>query len=256
MRSWLSGDSGLSAVKPVVFLRNLIKVDTQAVSDLAQGNRHAARAEVVTALDETAGLAAAEQPLESLRRRGRCPSAPRHRNARGSRGCAPKRPDRAADAIAAGAPAQKDDDVARLGLLATHVIGRGRRDDGADLHALCDIARMIQLVDRACGQADLVAAVGTGSRRRPSSSLRCGSLPSSVTDLFEAVVTTPASCCAWYTWLRPESRVADSYRQTRCRATAERLGVSVGWLCVSFLKVKPVLVASRRRRPYTSPCRR
>ena len=53
-------DGELSAVKAVVFLRDLIEIDAQAVGDLAQGNRHATRAEVVAALDEAAGLAAAE----------------------------------------------------------------------------------------------------------------------------------------------------------------------------------------------------
>ena len=120
MRSWLSEIAGLSAVKAVVFLRNLIEVDTQAVSDLAQGNRHAARAEVVTALDETAGLAATEQPLKLALDRG---VALLHLGTAMLKALEVVRlrgTGRAADAIAAGAPAQKDDDVARLGLLATH----------------------------------------------------------------------------------------------------------------------------------------
>ena len=66
----------------------------------------------------------------------------------------------AADAVAAGAPAEQDDLVAGLGLLAAHVArGRGAHH-GADLHALGHVARVVELGDLPRGEADLVAVAG------------------------------------------------------------------------------------------------
>ncbi len=64
---------------------------------------------------------------------------------------------RAANAVTTRAPAKQHDYVAGGGSLAPHVIGRRGTYHGANLHALGDIARMIELGDLACGQADLVA---------------------------------------------------------------------------------------------------
>ena len=147
---------------------------------------------------------------------------------------------RAADAIAAGTPAQKNDDVARLGLLATHVIGRGRRDDGTDFHALGDIARMIQLVDRACGQADLVAVgrVAGGGRRHELAlrklafkRFRHGGRGVTRTGYAHRLVHVAA----------PRKRVADSTPQTRSRA-AERLDLGGMVVRLVLEEIEPVLV--------------
>ena len=151
------GDGQLGAVKAVVLLRHLVEVDEQAVGQLADGHGHAARAEVVAALDQLASVAPTEQALD-LALHGRV--ALLHLGAaaferfqlvrlRGTRG--------AADAVAAGAAAQQHHHVARRGRLATHVIGRGGAHHGADLHALRGVTGMVQLVHLAGRQADLVA---------------------------------------------------------------------------------------------------
>ncbi len=57
------GDGELGAVEAVVLLGHAIQVDEQAVGQLAHGHRHAARAEVVAALDHAARVAATEQAL-------------------------------------------------------------------------------------------------------------------------------------------------------------------------------------------------
>ena len=64
------GDSELGAVQAVVLLGHGIKVDIQAVGKLAHGNRDAAGAKVVAALDQAAGVAAAEQALQLALDRG------------------------------------------------------------------------------------------------------------------------------------------------------------------------------------------
>ena len=151
------GDGELRAVQALVLLRHLVQIDEQAVGQLAHGHGHAARAEVVAALDHAARVAAAEQALD-LALHGRV--ALLHLGAaaferfqlvrlRGTRG--------AADAVAAGAAAQQHHHVARRGRLATHVIGRGGAHHGADLHALRGVTGMVQLVHLAGRQADLVA---------------------------------------------------------------------------------------------------
>ncbi len=63
----------------------------------------------------------------------------------------------ATDAVAARAAAQQDDLVARGRGLTAHMVGGSGRDDRADLHALGHIAGMVDLVDLAGGQTDLVA---------------------------------------------------------------------------------------------------
>ena len=63
-------DSELGAVQAVVLLGHGIKVDIQAIGKLAHGDRDAAGAKVVAALDQTAGIAAAEQTLQLALDRG------------------------------------------------------------------------------------------------------------------------------------------------------------------------------------------
>ena len=57
------GNRQLGAVKALVFLRNLGKIDEQSVSQLADCDRYAARAEVVAALDQARNLLIAEETL-------------------------------------------------------------------------------------------------------------------------------------------------------------------------------------------------
>ena len=58
------GDRKLGAVQPLVLLAHGVKLDGKAVGQLADGNRHAARAKVVAALDEARHLAVSEQALD------------------------------------------------------------------------------------------------------------------------------------------------------------------------------------------------
>ena len=70
----------------------------------------------------------------------------------------------AAAAVAARAPAEQYDEVPRHGFLSYDVsLGRGGHDR-AYLHALCDVAGVVELVHQARGEADLVA-VGAVARR-------------------------------------------------------------------------------------------
>ena len=151
------GDGKLGAVKALVLLGDGIQVDEQAVCDLARGNGYAACTKVVAALDELAGLAAAEQTLQlTLNRR----VALLNLGAAGldrRRGMGFGRAGGTADAVAAGATAQQDDGVAGRRGLAAHMPCRRCRHNGADLHALGSIAGMIELVDLARRKSDLVA---------------------------------------------------------------------------------------------------
>ena len=66
----------------------------------------------------------------------------------------------AADAVPAGAPAEKDDDVARIGIFTDHVFSGSSSHHRTDLHPLGHIARMIDLLYISGGQTDLVAIGG------------------------------------------------------------------------------------------------
>ena len=63
-------------------------------------------------------------------------------------------------AVAAGAAAQQNDDVAGGGALAADMGSGGGAHDRADLHPLCHIAGVIDLIHLTGGQADLVAVGG------------------------------------------------------------------------------------------------
>ena len=63
----------------------------------------------------------------------------------------------AADAVTAGATAEQDDPVAGGRGLTAHMVGRGGGHDRAHLHALGHIAGVVDLVDLAGGEPDLVA---------------------------------------------------------------------------------------------------
>ena len=160
-------DRQLRAVKAFVLLRHLVEVHIQAVRKLSDSHGHAAGAEIIAALDKARRIAAAEQALQ-LAFDGRI--ALLHFSAvllqgfdvvrlGGARGTA--------DAVATGATTQQDDHVAGLRLLAAHMVGRCGAHDGAHLHALGNIAGMVDFVDLAGRQANLVAvgAVACGCLR-------------------------------------------------------------------------------------------
>ena len=153
-------DSELGAVQAVVLLGHGVQVHVQAVGKLAYGDRDAAGAKVVAALDQAAGVAAAEEALQLALDRS---VALLDLGARGLDGLGVLGlggAGGAADAVTAGAAAQQDDLVGGGGALAAHVVCRGSAHDGADLHALGHVAGVIELVDLAGGKADLVAVAG------------------------------------------------------------------------------------------------
>ncbi len=62
-----------------------------------------------------------------------------------------------ADAITACAAAKKDDAIARVGIETLNCGARGGTHNSADFHALCSIARVVNLLNIAGGKANLVA---------------------------------------------------------------------------------------------------
>ena len=169
------GDGKLGAVQTVVLLGYSIQVNVQAVGQLADGDRYTARAEVVAAADHAGDVAVAEQALD-LALLGRV--ALLHFSAAGlerSFGVLFGGTGGAAAAVAAGLAAEQDDHVAGFGHLADDILQRGRADHRADLHALGDITRVIDLMHQPGREADLVA-VGRIARRRGLAQLALGQL--------------------------------------------------------------------------------
>ena len=82
------GDRQFGAVQTVVLLRNGVQVDVKAVGQLADGDRYAARAEVVAAADHAGNIAVAEQALDLALLGPGCPSAPQRRRSRATPRCA------------------------------------------------------------------------------------------------------------------------------------------------------------------------
>ena len=153
-------DGQLGAVQTLVLLGYLVQVDVQAVGQLADGNGNAAGTKVVAALDHLAGILAAEQALQlaldgriALLHLGTAVLKAVQLVCLGGAGSA-------ADAVTAGAAAQQHDHIAGSGALAADVGGRGSTHNGTDLHALCHIAGVVDLVHLTGSQTDLVAVGG------------------------------------------------------------------------------------------------
>ena len=169
------GDGDLRAVQARILLRDLVEVDVEARCQLADGDRNAAGAEVVALLDEQADLRSPEHALQ-LPLGGRVAlldlSAA---DLDGGRGVDLGGAGGTADAVAAGLTAEQDDDVARVGVGADHIFAGSGRHDGADLHALRDIIRMIDFFDITGRKTDLVS-VGAVAPRRFGDQLSLGKL--------------------------------------------------------------------------------
>ena len=169
------GDRKLGTVEALILLAHGVELDLEAVGQLADGDRHTARAEVVAALDEAGDLAVSEQALDlALFGRVALLDLARH-GGEGLHIVALRRTGRAADAVTARAAAEQDNDVARGGTLAHNVLGGRRGDDRAALKAFGNVALVVELGDMARGKADLVA-VGRISRRRGLRQLALGEL--------------------------------------------------------------------------------
>ena len=63
----------------------------------------------------------------------------------------------AAAAVAAGTSAHQNDDVTGITVLSLNIGARSSTHDGTDLHTLCNIVRMIDLIHKAGSQTDLVS---------------------------------------------------------------------------------------------------
>ena len=169
------GNGQLRAVQALVLAGHAVEVNVQTIGQLADGHAHAACAKVVAALDQPRHLALAEEALELALHDG---IALLHLGAAGFQtlhlvhlGAAR----RAAAAVAAGAPAQKDDHIAGRGLLTAHVTLRGRAHHRADLQPLGRVAGVVHLVHQPGRQTDLVA-VGAVSLRGGGDELSLGQL--------------------------------------------------------------------------------
>ena len=233
------GDCQLGAVQAVVLAGHAVQVDEQAVCQLADCNADAACAEVVAALDHAACVATAEQALDLAFYRGvallyfRAAACEAFHLVRlGGAGCA-------ADAVTAGAAAQKDDAVAGCGGFAAYVVSGGCAYDGADFHALGHVAGVVQLIYLAGCQADLVAVarVAAGS---VGDQLTLGQLAG---DGFaygdQGVCSTGDAHCLVYVAATGE-RVADSAADAGCCAAE---GLDFRGMVVGFVleQVQPFL---------------
>ena len=154
------GNRQFRAIQALVLFRNLVEIDIQAVSKLANGNGNAASTEIVATLDQTACVTATEQTLQltldrsvTLLHFGTVKLQRLNIVSLGRAGGA-------TNAVTAGTAAEQNDLVARSGGFAAHMICRSRGHNRTDLHTLGHIARVIDLVDLTGGKTDLVAIRG------------------------------------------------------------------------------------------------
>ena len=150
-------DGHFGAVEALVFGSDRVQVDAQSVGQLADSHAHAAGTEVVGLLHQAGNFRAAEEVLYLAFLGG---VAFLHLGGAGVEGFFVVflgRARGAADAVAARAPAEHDDDVARLWPLATHMIHRRGTHHGPDFQSLGAVVVVVNLAHMRGGQAYLVA---------------------------------------------------------------------------------------------------
>ena len=166
---------------PSYFLGTAFKIDFQAVGQLADGHANAARAEIIAALDQPATPPGCGTGAGVCAPPARCPSAPPRRRFQRrlaswdlEEPVAPPQPSRPVR------PPSRITTSPGAGVSRAHVSLRSRAHHRADLHALCGISVVINLVHKARLQGRSGCRRSCSPRRRSSTSLRCGSLPGSV----------------------------------------------------------------------------
>ena len=171
---------------PSYFFGTCVQVDVQAVGQLADGHGYAACAEIVAALDQPGDLPVAEQPLDlpllgrvallHLRSR-RSPADCGGMALGGAGGAAAAVPCRCVR------PAGSSRSPGAGAFTADYIVSRRRADHRADLHALGDIAGMIDLVHHDPWQGRSGCHRSCNRPQRSCVILRWGSLPGSVSSM-------------------------------------------------------------------------
>ncbi len=232
------GNSQLSAIETIIFLGNHIQINGQAVAQLANGNRNAASAEVVAALDQAARIAAAEQALNFALNGS---VALLHLGARGLdavnvlrfRGRLHRQCRRGPCGRQAIRPCRQEPGTSRRTWFA------GRAHNSADFHALGHITGVIDLMGLTGRKTNLVA-IARIARGSVVLSLRCGNLPTAFRK--PGAWDRPRRSHAW-----PDTRscgprgVANRAAHARCRA-AEQLDLGGMVMGFVFEEEQPVLV--------------
>ena len=156
------GDGELGAVEALVFLRDGIEIDVEAVGEFADRDGDAAGAEVVAAFDFVGEFGIAEEALH-LALGGGIAFLNFGGILEGGFGVFFGGAGGPADAVASGAAADEENDVAGGGVAALHLAARAGGDDGSDFHAFGEVAGMVDFGDLAGGEADLVAVRGVSA---------------------------------------------------------------------------------------------
>ena len=153
-------DCQFGTVQTLVFFRDCVKVDRQPVRKFSDGNRDAARAEIVALLDFAAGVRIAEQPLQFALLGSVSFLHFRAAGLEGLFGVGFGRAGCAAASVAPGRTAQKDDHISGGGNFAPHVAFGRCGNHRADFHPLGGVTGMINFIHDSRGKPDLVAVGG------------------------------------------------------------------------------------------------
>ena len=225
------GDGDFRSVQARVFLRNLVKVYSQAVSQFPDRHGHAARAEVVALLDQPAYFFPSEQTLDLTLCRRVALLYFRAASLNGLFRMYLGRSGRAAAAVTPCTAAQKDDDIARIRRLPDDRTPRRCSQNCSNLHPLSHIIRMIDLLYRSCGKTDLIS-IRTVSVCCLSYQLLLGQLAlHCIIDGHGRICRACHAHCLIYIGT-PGQRVTDRSAQAGC-GTAERLDLR--WMIVGLI---------------------
>ena len=150
-------DGDLRPVQTRIFFWHLVQIHQKPVRQLTDGYRYASCTEVITLFNQTGHLRTAEQSLNlplcrrisllDLRAAGLNGSLCMHLGGTGG----------SAAAVPSGTSAQQNDDIPRIGSLPDHILPGRRSHDRTDLHTLCHIVRMIDLLHISGGKSDLIS---------------------------------------------------------------------------------------------------
>ncbi len=235
---WL-GDSKFSAVKTVIFLCNGVKVYRKSVSKLADSNWNSACTKVVAAFYHRSYHRVSEQTLKFSFLR--CVTLLYLSSAAFQwveivwlwRTCC------SAAAVTSCSSAKEDNDILRLRSFTSYVLSRSSTYYSTYLHSLCNVARVIYLMNMT-GSKTYLVAVWRIAICRTYNDLSLRQLTcDSVLNRNERIACTGYSHCLIYIWTSWQ-RISDSTAEAGS-STAERLDLCRVVVCFVLEHEQPVL---------------
>ena len=239
LRLW---DSNLCSVKTCVFLWYLVKLYAKSVSKLSDSNRNSAGTEIVTFLDDMADLFSSEKSLKlSL---CRCITLLYLSSAYWCRLCIVCLwwTCSTTDSVTSCASSEENDFISRIWVKSLDSTSWSRTHNCTDLHTLCNIIWMVNLLDIACCKSDLVSIWAVSVSCLPDKLLLWKFSFNCLWNRYCRICCTCYTHCLIYICTSWE-RISDCSAKT-CSSATKRLNLCRMVVCLVLEVYKPLLCLS------------